>query len=106
MVGDVVIETGAVVRDTTIFGPALIGSGSLIEHAYIGPFTTIGNGVVIRNAELEYAVVGDGTRIEGVKSRIQGSLIGEDVHIAGHAGRPSTHRLILGDKSRVLIQEF
>lgn len=106
VVGDVIVEEGAVVRDTTIFGPALIGAGAHIENAYIGPFTTIGNGVVIRNAELEYAVVGDRSRIEGVKPRIQGSLIGEDVHIAGHSGRPSTHRLIIGDKSRVILQEL
>jgi glucose-1-phosphate thymidylyltransferase len=106
VVGDVIIEQGAVVRDTTIFGPALIGAGAQLENAYIGPFTTIGNGVVIRNAELEYTVVGDHTRIEGVKPRIQASLIGEDVHIAGHSGRPSTHRLIIGDKSQVILQEL
>ena len=103
VVGDVIVEEGATVRRSTILGPALIGAGALIEHAFIGPYTTIGNGAVIRNAEIEYAVVGDGTHIEGVKPRIEGSLIGEDVHIAGHTGWPSTHRLILGDKSRVML---
>ncbi len=105
VVGDVIVEEGATVRRSTILGPALIGAGALIEHAFIGPYTTIGNGAVIRNAEIEHAVVGDGTHIEGVKPRIEGSLIGEDVHIAGHTGWPSTHRLILGDKSRVMLQE-
>ena len=45
--GDVVIESGAIVRDTTICGPAIIASGAVIENAYIGPFTTIGNEVSI-----------------------------------------------------------
>ena len=106
IVGDVVIEAGAVVRDTTVFGPALIASGAVIEGAYIGPFTTLGSEVTIRNAELEYAVVGARTRIEGVRTRLQGSLIGEEVVICGHAGRPSTHRLIVGDKSEVTLQQL
>jgi len=105
VVGDVVIEAGTIVRDTTIFGPALIGCESLVENAYIGPFTTIGNRVTIRNAELEYTVIGAGSSVMGVKSRIQGSLIGEEVVISGHSGRPSTHQMIVGDKSRIVLQE-
>ena len=105
VVGDVVIEEGAVVRRSTVFGPALIGAGAIVEDAYIGPFTTLGTEVAVRNAELEYAVVGARTTIENVKPRIQASLIGEEVRVSGHEGRPSTHRLILGDKSRVALQE-
>jgi len=71
----------------------------------VGPFTSIGEDVVLRNAELEYAVVGARTVIEGVGPRIQASLIGEDVQIVGHHGRPSTHRLIVGDESRIHLQE-
>jgi len=41
-----------------------------------------------------------------VGPRIQGSLIGEDVHVEGHDGRPSTHRLIVGDESRIMLQEL
>jgi glucose-1-phosphate thymidylyltransferase len=103
--GDVVIEAGAVVRDTTIFGPALIASGTVIENAYVGPFTTIGRGVSICRAELENTVVGAHTRIEGVRTRLQGSLIGEQVVICGHAGRPNTHSLIIGDNSKITFQQ-
>lgn len=105
LVGEVVVEAGAVVRDTTVFGPAIIGAGSEVHTAYVGPFTAIGRNVTLRNAEIEYAVVGDRTVIEAVGPRIQASLIGEDVRISGHDGRPSTHRLIVGDESRILLQE-
>jgi glucose-1-phosphate thymidylyltransferase len=106
LVGEVVVQDGAVVKDTTIFGPAIIGRGARVENAYIGPFTSIGDEVAVVNAELEYAVVGARSTIRGVGPRIQGSLIGEDVHIEGHRGRPSTHRLIVGDESRIMLQEL
>jgi len=106
LVGEVVVEEGAVVRDTTIFGPAIIGRGAHVENAYLGPFTSIGDEVRVVNAEIEYAVVGARSIIRGVGPRIQGSLIGEDVHVEGHDGRPSTHRLIVGDESRIMLQEL
>ncbi len=106
LVGEVVVEQGAVVRDATVFGPAIIGRDAVVEGAYIGPFTAIGDGVKLRNAEVEYAVVGARSTIHDVGPRIQGSLIGEDVVLAGHKGRPSTHRLIVGDESRILLQEY
>src|SRR5690606_6065526 len=77
LVGEVVVEKGAQVRNSTIFGPALIGAGARLEHAYIGPFTTVGRDAVIDDAELEYSVVGEGTTITRVGARIQSSLIGE-----------------------------
>ncbi len=105
LVGEVVVEEGAVVRDTTIFGPAIIGAGAEVVGAYIGPFTAIGEECVIHNSEIEYSVVGARTNIQGVGPRLQGSLIGEDVRIAGHSSRPSTHRLIVGDESTIMLQE-
>lgn len=106
LVGEVLVGEGAVVKDTTVFGPAIIGANARVEGAYVGPFTSIGEDVVLRNAELEYAVVGARTVIEGVGPRIQASLIGEDVQVVGHHGRPSTHRLIVGDESRIQLQEL
>jgi glucose-1-phosphate thymidylyltransferase len=105
IVGDVVVEPGAVVRRSTVFGPALISSGALVIDAYVGPFTTLGSGVRVQRAEIEYAVVGEGTTVRDVGARIQGSLIGEDVVVAGVSARPSAHRLVVGDKSRIELQQ-
>jgi glucose-1-phosphate thymidylyltransferase len=104
LVGDVVIGAGALIKNSTIFGPVLIGKQTTVEDAFIGPNTTLGNHVKVINAELEYAVVGDYTEISSVKTRIQNSLIGEDVRITGRVGRPATHRLIIGDKSTLIVQ--
>jgi glucose-1-phosphate thymidylyltransferase len=105
LVGDVVLEEGAVVRDSTIFGPALIGAGSLVQDAYVGPFTSLGDEVRLVDAEIEYAVVGARTEIRNVASRIQASLIGEEVEIASAGARPSSHQLTVGDKSRLILSE-
>ncbi|HET9026936.1 MAG TPA: glucose-1-phosphate thymidylyltransferase [Trueperaceae bacterium] len=105
LVGEVVVGEGAVVKDTTVFGPVIIGAGARVEGAYIGPFTAIGDDCEVRNAELEYSVVGNRSVIAGVKPRIQASLIGEDVVITGHDSRPATHRMVVGDESRISLHE-
>lgn len=105
LVGEVVVEAGAEVRNSTVFGPALIGRGAKVDRAYVGPFTTLGDDVTVSDAELEYSVVGSGSSISRIGARIQASLIGEDVVLTGHDGRPSTHRLIVGDESRIELQE-
>ena len=105
LVGDVVLEEGAVVRDSTVFGPALIGAGSLVQDAYVGPFTSLGDEVRLIDAEIEYAVVGARSEIRNVASRIQASLIGEEVEIASAGARPSSHQLTVGDKSRLVLSE-
>ncbi len=105
LVGEVVVEVGAVIRGSTVFGPAIVGANARLERAYVGPFTTIGDDVIVRDAELEYAVVGARTRIERVGTRIQASLVGEDVLLVGHDGRPGSHRLIVGDESRIELRE-
>ncbi len=104
LIGEVVVEEGAVVRDSKVFGPVLIAAGTVVEKAYIGPFTTLGKNVVIRDAELEYSAVGDGSEIERVDVRIQSSLIGDEVRISGHVGRPTSHRMIVGDESRIELK--
>ena len=105
LIGDVIVEEGAVVRGSTVLGPALIGSGSRVEDSHLGPFTTLGNDVTVREAELEHSVVGPNSTIEGVGSRVHGSLIGANVHITGRRGRPNGHTLIVGDESRVTLDE-
>ena len=39
--GRVVVEAGARVVRSSVRGPAIIGAGALIEHAYVGPYTAI-----------------------------------------------------------------
>lgn len=101
LIGEVVVEAGAQVRRSTVLGPALIAQGAVVEDAYVGPYTAVGREVVLRGCDLGYSVVGPYSRVEGVSRRLHGSLLGENVRVAGSGGAPAGHRLIVGDESTV-----
>ena len=74
--GKVVIEKGARLRDCVVRGPAIIGERTIVENAYVGPFTSIYYGCTLRNSEIEHSIVLENSRIENVSTKIEGSLIG------------------------------
>src|SRR3954464_8209400 len=61
--GRVVIEPGVVLERATVRGPTIIGAGSRITDAYIGPYSAIGEGVTIERAEIEYSIVLSGSSV-------------------------------------------
>ncbi|MGI8552115.1 MAG: glucose-1-phosphate thymidylyltransferase [Dehalococcoidia bacterium] len=97
--GIVIVEAGAEVRASTIEGPAIIGSGTLVERAYIGPFTSIDHDCLLRDSQIAGSVVLDNTSIDRVPQRIEGSLIGRRVKLEGLSRPPKAYRLVLGDFS-------
>jgi glucose-1-phosphate thymidylyltransferase len=101
--GKVVIEKGARIVNSVVRGPAIIGEGCLIEDAYIGPFTSIGNGTVVRQSEIEYSIVLRDCRILNVGIRLEGSILGNDVEVVEGIGKPKVHRFMIGDQSRVEV---
>jgi glucose-1-phosphate thymidylyltransferase len=101
--GRVVIEEGARLERTTVRGPAVIGAGSRLVDAYIGPYTAIGENVTIENAELEHSIVMSGSRIMQVDHRIEASLIGKDVKITKGPALPKAYRFVVGDSADVQI---
>src|SRR3954449_6292224 len=101
--GRVVVEEGARLERTPVRGPAVIGAGSRLVDAYIGPYTAIGENVTIENAELEHSIVMSGSRISDVDHRIEASLIGKDVTIARGPALPKAYRFVVGDSADVQI---
>lgn len=99
--GRVVVEEGAVVRDSSILGPALIASGALIEGAYVGPFTSVGPGAVVRGAEIEYSILEDNAIVENVPLRLHECILGVGARATSRQGLPRAHKLVLGDESAV-----
>src|SRR5262245_33382567 len=61
--GRVAIDVDARVVRSHIRGPVIIGRGAVIEDAYIGPFTAIGDDVVVRASEIEHSIVLEGSSI-------------------------------------------
>lgn len=103
LVGRVVIEPGAQVRNSRIVGPAIIGSGSRIEDSYIGPFTSVAEDCRIAGSEVEFSIVLRESSIVGV-GRVEASLIGRHVEVTPAPQVPHAHRLVLGDHSKVQIR--
>jgi hypothetical protein len=104
MVGDVVVEPGAVVRRSTVFGPGADRRRRAGHRRLRRPLHDPGQACAAARRDR----VRRGRRrttIRDVGARIQGSLIGEDVFVEGVSTRPSTHRMVVGDKSRIELQQ-
>ena len=102
--GKVVVDPGAVIERSIIRGPAIIGRGARIVHAYVGPFTSIGNDVEIRESEIEHSIVLEGSCVRDLSNRVIDSLIGRNVRIWREPVKPSAYRFMLGDNSEVGIR--
>jgi len=97
------IKAGVLIR-----GPTIIGENSTIEntctHAngvYIGPYTSIGNNVIIRHGEIENSIIMDDCLIDA-DERIVESLIASNSKITSNKNnRPQGRRFILGERSQV-----
>jgi glucose-1-phosphate thymidylyltransferase len=102
IIGRVRIEAGARVSGSRIVGPVILGAGTVVENAYIGPFTSVSEDCRIEDSEIEYSIVLRGSSVTGVR-RVEASLIGRDVEVTPAPRNPSAHRLVLGDHSKVQI---
>jgi glucose-1-phosphate thymidylyltransferase len=101
--GRVVIAEGARLERTTVRGPAIVGRGSRLADAYIGPYTAVGDDVTIEKAELEHSIVMSGSAISDLEYRIEASLIGKNVRIGRGPALPKAYRFVVGDSADVQI---
>ena len=101
--GRVVLQPGAVVVNSTIRGPAIIGERTRIENAFVGPYTSIAHDCVIRNCEIEHSVVLEHSTMVDAPARIADSLIGRNTEITRAGGRTKTLKMMIGDYSKVGI---
>jgi glucose-1-phosphate thymidylyltransferase len=99
--GDVAIGPGTVVERSRLRGPLVIGAGARISDSYVGPFTSLADGVVLSRCEIEHSIVLERSHIEDIPGRIESSLMGKEVVVCGKESRPRAHRLMLGDSSRL-----
>lgn len=101
--GRVKLAKGVEIINSTILGPVIIGEKAKIVNSYVGPFTSLSEGVELRNAEVEYSVVMSNTHIKNIKCRMHKCLIGKDVHIYRSSEMPRVYEFILADDSSVRL---
>jgi glucose-1-phosphate thymidylyltransferase len=101
--GRVVIEPGVRLERSTVRGPAIIGAGSQITDAYIGPYSAIGDHVTIERAEIEHSIVLSGSSVRDLDGRVEASLVGRNVSIARSPELPKAYRFVVGDNAEIAI---
>ncbi len=96
--GRVRIGKGAVVERSTLRGPIVIGDDARIVDARIGPFTSLGDRVVVERSAVEHSVVLEDSRISDI-SRLEDSLIGKRVVVRPGSFGHDALSLMVGDDS-------
>jgi glucose-1-phosphate thymidylyltransferase len=100
LVGNVVLQEGARVENTTIRGPAVIGRGARVVDSFIGPYTSIGDECTIEDSEIEHSVIMERCVVRGMH-RLEDSLLGKEVTVERSDDKPKAYRLMVGDHGRV-----
>jgi glucose-1-phosphate thymidylyltransferase len=101
--GRVAIEPGAQLHRTTVRGPAIIGARARLSDCYIGPYTAVGEGCVIENAEVEHSILLAGSAVRNLAGRMESSLLGRNVKIGRDHRQPRAYRFLVGDNSEIGI---
>ncbi len=103
VIGDVILEKGAVVQNSELRGPMIIGEKTVIRDSYVGPFTSISSGCEIVGAEIEFSIILENCRIHSLGRRLEGSLIGRNVEIKPSPAKPVAYRFMIGDNSEIQV---
>ncbi|MEU9310361.1 glucose-1-phosphate thymidylyltransferase [Streptomyces sp. NPDC048256] len=102
LVGQVVVEAGARILRSRLEGPAIIGTGSVVEGSHVGPHTSIGRDCLVTDSRLENSIALDEASVTGVHG-LRDSLIGRAASV-GTTGRGTDHHcLVVGDHTRVEV---
>ena len=101
--GRVAIDPTASLESTTIRGPVVVGPRSSISDAFLGPYTSIGEDVVIEGSEIENSIVLDGARISHLRDRLDGSILGRSSKVSVAFDLPRGMRLVLGEGGEVVL---
>ena len=99
--GSVMVGAGAKVTGSTLRGPLVIGPDVVIDDSTIGPDVSIERRSQVARSEIADSIVMEGCTISDVHG-LAGSILGKGVEVR-HSGAGGTHRLIVGDQSRIEV---
>ena len=97
------VHPSARLEDTIVRGPAIIGPGARLTHAYVGPYTSIGADVRIDGSQIEHSIVLDRAELINVGSRLETSVIGRGARISRKFVVPTAMRLSVGAGAEVTV---
>ena len=101
IIGRVQIGPGTKVVNSSIRGPVIIGSDCYLENCFIGPYSSIADGVTLIEADLEHSVILQKATIAGIHQRIVDSVIGQRAQLGVAPRRPKAIRFMIGDDCHI-----
>jgi glucose-1-phosphate thymidylyltransferase len=97
------IGKGCKISKSSLRGPVVIGDDVELHNCYIGPYTSIGNGVRIENVSIENSIIMSGSYLYDVESRLDSCMIGHGVEITEQKENPRASSLFVGDDSKIIL---
>jgi glucose-1-phosphate thymidylyltransferase len=101
--GAVIVHPDARISSSVVRGPAIIGARARLRDAYVGPYTSIGEDVVVEGAEIEHSVVLPGASISHLGGRLEASVIGPKSRVFRDFRLPRALRLTVGEGAEVCL---
>jgi glucose-1-phosphate thymidylyltransferase len=101
--GAVIVHPDARIKSSVLRGPAIIGARARVRDAYVGPYTSIGDDVMIDGAEIENSVVLPGASISHLGGRLEASVIGPKSRVFRDFRLPRALRLTVGEGAEVCL---
>jgi NDP-sugar pyrophosphorylase family protein len=101
--GRVHIDPSAELVGAKLRGPVYIGPGARIVETYVGPYTTIAEGVSLEGVEIEHSIVLPDAQIRYPGRRLEASLVGEGAKIGRDYSLPSAVRVRVGPGSEIQL---
>lgn len=101
--GRVHLHPDAEVTGSALRGPVIVGAGARVLDAYVGPFTSIGDGATVENCEVEGSIVLAGASVRNVGVRLEGSIVGRGAQVTRDFRLPRALRLVVGEGARVTL---
>ncbi len=98
--GRVAVASDVEVANSVLRGPLVIGAGSVVRDAFVGPYTSIAENVHLSDSEIECSIVMAEATIDGVR-RVDHSLIGRNVQLRQRTRPPEAYRFVIGDDGEV-----
>ncbi len=97
----VLIGRGSRIFDSVIRGPVIIGENTVIRNSYVGPYTSLGDNVVLEGSEIEASIVMKNCEIRNIMGRIDRSLLADNARVTSATHMPDAHRFVLAENSYV-----
>jgi glucose-1-phosphate thymidylyltransferase len=101
--GPALIHPTARLRSTLVRGPAVIGARARLDDVYVGPYTSIGDDVVVEGAEIEHSLVLAGAEVRYPGVRLTTSIVGPRARLVRDFHLPRGMRVAVGADAVVAL---